>query len=58
MTIGEKVYSDVIRGCGYHYDDKNWDYKKNEFVDFAGYGKGCFHSQTYGRIYILLIQEI
>ena len=49
VTIHDKTYSDIIRGCGYHYDDTNWDAEKEEFVDYEGYGVGCYHFQSWRK---------
>ena len=37
VTIHDVTYKDIIRTCGYHYDETNWDAEKQEFVDYEGF---------------------
>ena len=49
VTIHDVTYKDIIRTCGYHYDETNWDAEKQEFVDYEGYGIGCYHLMSYRK---------
>ena len=39
----------------YHYDETNWDAEKQEFVDYEGYGIGCYHFMSYRKKIVLHI---